>query len=56
MDQVSEIVGRPVTTLKDWRRKGRGPRSAIVEGRVMYRQSDVYQWVSDVTAPEKASV
>jgi predicted DNA-binding transcriptional regulator AlpA len=50
IQQVAGIVGRPVNTLRDWRKKGRGPRSQRVEGRVMYLDTDVDQWINDVTA------
>jgi predicted DNA-binding transcriptional regulator AlpA len=57
IQQVAGIVGRPVNTLRDWRKKGRGPRSQRIEGRVMYREADVDRWINDVTSPvdEKAS-
>lgn len=37
-DVASKILGGvPINTLKDWRAKGRGPRSAVIAGKVRYR-------------------
>ena len=50
--EASALTRVPVNTLKDWRAKGgvRGPRSHVVGGRVMYRQSDVFAWLDDQLA------
>ena len=50
--ETSALTRVPVNTLKDWRAKGgvRGPRSHLVGGRVMYRQSDVFAWLDDQLA------
>jgi len=47
--ETSALTRVPVNTLKDWRAKGgiRGPRSHLVGGRVMYRQSDLFAWLDD---------
>lgn len=45
--EVSELVGIPVATLRDYRFKGVGPRSAKVGGRVMYREADVLAWIDE---------
>jgi DNA-binding transcriptional MerR regulator len=44
--EVAERLRRPVATLRFWRHKGTGPKSANVGGRVLYRESDVEQWIS----------
>ncbi len=41
------LHGIPVETLKQWRRTGKGPRSARIGKRVLYRSQDVMQWVDD---------
>lgn len=46
-EEVSELAGIPVLTLKDYRAKGRGPRSAVIAGRVKYRKSDVLAWIDE---------
>jgi len=34
-------------TLRDWRKKGIGPRSFVVGGRVVYNLDEVQAWVRD---------
>lgn len=47
-DAASEILGGiPVNTLKDWRAKGRGPRSAVIAGHVRYRVDDLHAWLDE---------
>jgi hypothetical protein len=46
--EVSELTGIPVFTLKDYRAKGsRGPRSAVIAGKVKYRRTDVLAWIDE---------
>jgi DNA-binding transcriptional MerR regulator len=45
--EVAERVRRPVATLRFWRHKGIGPKSANVGGRVLYRESDVQKWLAE---------
>jgi DNA-binding transcriptional MerR regulator len=45
-EEVAERVRLPKTTLAFWRTRGIGPKSARVGGRVLYRESDVEQWIS----------
>lgn len=45
-DAASKILGGvPINTLKDWRAKGRGPRSAVIAGKVRYRVADLEAWL-----------
>jgi predicted DNA-binding transcriptional regulator AlpA len=47
---ASEVAARirvPVATLRDWRYRNKGPRSARIGRRVMYRESDVTAWVEE---------
>jgi hypothetical protein len=47
-DVASKILGDvPINTLKDWRAKGRGPRSAVIAGRVRYRVADLEAWLDE---------
>lgn len=46
--EVSELTGIPVYTLKDYRAKGdKGPRSAVIAGKVKYRRGDVLVWIDE---------
>lgn len=45
-DEVSEFIRVPAATLRFWRHLGdRGPRSFRLGRRVLYRRSDVEQWI-----------
>lgn len=37
--------GPHVRTLKNWRSQGRGPRYHKIGNRVLYRRSDVQEWI-----------
>lgn len=55
-EEVAERVRRPIATLRFWRTKGLGPKSARVGGRVLYRESDVEAWIeSQFAADEPAA-
>jgi predicted DNA-binding transcriptional regulator AlpA len=45
--ELSALIGVPINTLKDYRAKGKGPRSAVIGGKVKYRQSDVLTWLDE---------
>lgn len=45
IEEVAEQLRRPVGTLRQWRAKGKGPRSFRVGGRLMYRSADVEEWL-----------
>ena len=47
MAEVSEMTRIPVSTLRWYRHRKAGPRSAILGGRVMYRLADVEQWINE---------
>ena len=46
-EEVSNLTGIPVNTLKDYRakKKAGGPPSAVVCGKVRYRRTDVLAWL-----------
>lgn len=47
MAEVSEMTRIPVATLRWYRNLGnKGPRSALLGGRVMYREQDVLAWIN----------
>lgn len=54
MDEVSEFVRIPVSTLRFYRHKGEGPRSGKIGGRIMYRRADVEAWIDAAFAAEEA--
>ncbi|POX92300.1 hypothetical protein C3477_27410 [Mycobacterium kansasii] len=52
---ASEILGGvAVATLRDWRAKGRGPRSAVIAGKVRYRVADLEAWLDQQFDPQAA--
>ena len=54
--EVAERLRRPVATLRFWRHKGTGPRSANVGGRVLYREANVEAWLEEkFNAPQGAA-
>lgn len=46
-EEASNLLGIPVNTLKDYRAKGKGPRSAVICGKVKYRRADVLAWIDE---------
>lgn len=47
MDEVAELTRIPANTLRFYRHKGTGPKSAKIGGRVMYRRADVDAWINE---------
>ncbi len=45
IEDVEELTGVPANTLRFWRHKGHGPRSAKLGRRVIYREADVTAWI-----------
>lgn len=45
IEQVAERIGVPENTLRFWRQKNIGPKSAKLGRRVVYRASDVEAWI-----------
>lgn len=53
--EVSQMTGVPEATLRDWRHRGKGPRSANLNGRrVVYREEDVIAWINEQFEKEPA--
>jgi excisionase family DNA binding protein len=44
-EQLAEHIGIPVSTVKYWRKVGRGPRITQLGKHYRYRESDVQAWV-----------
>lgn len=42
---VAKRLDRPVATIRDWRYRGYGPKSAKIGGQVVYREADVEAWI-----------
>jgi predicted DNA-binding transcriptional regulator AlpA len=45
LPEVAELTGVPQATLRFWRHEGRGPKSAKLGRRVVYREVDVLAWI-----------
>jgi predicted DNA-binding transcriptional regulator AlpA len=45
LPEVAEVTGIPEATLRFWRHEGRGPKSAKLGRRVVYREADVLAWI-----------
>jgi len=45
MKEVAARTRSPVTTLRYWRQKGRGPQAFRVGRRLVYRERDVTAWL-----------
>lgn len=54
MAEVSGATGIPVATLRWYRHQGKGPKSALLGGRVMYRQQDVVKWIDEQFEKEES--
>jgi excisionase family DNA binding protein len=45
IEQAADRLSVSVHTLRLWRHKGYGPQGATLGRRVMFRESDVEQWI-----------
>ena len=45
IEEVAEWTGIPENTLRFWRQASKGPRSARLGRRVVYRERDVQAWL-----------
>ena len=45
--EVADLTRAPINTLRYWRGIGSGPPAFKVGRRVVYRESDVRQWLDD---------
>jgi excisionase family DNA binding protein len=44
-EELAAEVRAPVATVRFWRHTGKGPRSARIGRRVVYRREDVDRWL-----------
>ncbi|GHG18816.1 helix-turn-helix domain-containing protein [Amycolatopsis sp. NPDC005961] len=49
VEDVSNYLGVPVSTLYQWRTKGYGPAGRRIGKYVRYRQEDVRSWVDQLS-------
>lgn len=45
IEELAKLLGTPVNTVRYWRTIGYGPKSARVGRRVVYRRSEVLDWI-----------
>jgi prophage regulatory protein len=50
--EVSEITGMTVDTLRYLRHAGEGPPSFRLGRRVVFRESELHQWIADQAAED----
>lgn len=43
--EVSERTGIPENTLRHYRATNQGPRSALIGGKIAYREHDIDDWI-----------
>jgi DNA-binding transcriptional MerR regulator len=47
MGELAKTVRASLETIRDWRKRGYGPRGVRVGGRVLYRRADVVAWLDE---------
>lgn len=47
IEAVSEMLGIPVDTLRNWRAHGRGPQPAKLGRRLVWRESQINAWLDE---------
>jgi uncharacterized protein YlzI (FlbEa/FlbD family) len=52
IEEVAEMVRRPVATLRKWRAMGEGPAAFRIGKILVYRRSIVVEWIQDQEAKE----
>lgn len=45
IQEVSELTGIPINTLRFWRANSTGPKAAKLGRRLVYRRTDVEAWI-----------
>lgn len=54
LNEVSDYLGVPLTTLYQWRHAGTGPRGVKVGKHVRVRESDLLRWLDGRRDPQPA--
>jgi excisionase family DNA binding protein len=54
--EVAERLNTPESTLRFWRHRGQGPKSARVGRRVMYRETDLERWIAAQFDKDRSSL
>lgn len=47
IQEAAEKLRMSVDTLRDWRVKGKGPKARLIANKLLYLESDLYQWLKD---------
>jgi predicted DNA-binding transcriptional regulator AlpA len=47
IEQLAELLGTSVNTVRYWRTIGYGPKSARIGRRVAYRRTEVLVWIDN---------
>lgn len=47
LKEAADMLRLPESTLRYWRHMNKGPKAARIGGRVMYRKSDVENWIEE---------
>lgn len=55
IEDVSEVTGVPVATLRSMRARGQGPHGFKLGGRVVFKEDDVRSWINEQYAKSVAS-
>lgn len=45
IEAAAKMMGQCVSTLRWWRANDKGPKSAKMGRRIMYRKSDIENWI-----------
>lgn len=54
LDETSLLTRTPVATLRYWRHLGTGPKSFRLGRRVVYRETDVMDWLEQQYAADQS--
>lgn len=52
IEEVAEMLRKPVSTMRYWRQSGGGPPSFKLGCRVVYRREAVERWLAEVEAAD----
>ena len=52
-EDVADVLGIPLATLRKWRFEGRGPKGFRIGRHVRFRPSEVQRWIEDQEAKSR---